>query len=325
MEVLIRSRTQSLILGGTALGALYLVGFALIASASFAHAPDRIAFGITLDLTLTATLIVWWLGVRRSALPGWIALAAFSWGVFVARVWVPHAPVRMLVAVGGVAELVTVGWLVLRIGRVVRIARAARDQGPIGSIEAGLRAVGIPAPMATVLASELAVVGLALTGWFRRPAPGALSMRSTGWMVVPWLIGFLLIGETAATHLLLKMWSPVVAWIASAGSLYLLLWVIADAQAIRLHPVAVSGRALHVRLGVRWRAAIPLSEVASVTEITSVPEGAMNLALFEPTVLVTLRAPVVIRGLLGKRRHADRLALTIDDPKAFVSSVTAAA
>jgi hypothetical protein len=325
MDALTRSRTQSLILGGTALGALYLVGFALIASASFARAPDRIAFGITLDLTLTATLIVWWFGVRRSALPGWIALAAFSWGAFIARAWVPHAPIGMLVAVGGVAELVTIGWLLLRIGRVVRIARAARDDGPIGSIEAGLRGVRIPAPVATVLASELAVVGLALTGWFRRPRPGALSMRSTGWMVVPWLIGLLLIGETAVTHLLLQMWSSLAAWITTASSVYLLLWVIADAQAIRLHPVAVSGRALHVRLGVRWRAAIPLADIASVTEIGAVPEGAMNLALFEPTVLVTLRTPAVVRGLLGKRRRADRLALTIDDPKAFVTSVAAVA
>jgi hypothetical protein len=143
MDALARSRTQSLVLGGTALGALYLVGLALIASASSAHAPDRIAFGITLDLTLTATLIVWWLGVRRSALPGWIALAAFSWGVFVARVWVPNAPIGMLIAIGGMAEVISIGWLVLRIGRVVRTralramkgrsARSSRDSAPSGS------------------------------------------------------------------------------------------------------------------------------------------------------------------------------------------------
>jgi hypothetical protein len=117
------------------------------------------------------------------------------------------------------------------------------------------------------------------------------------------------------------MWSPIAAWLATASSAYLLLWVIGDAQAIRLHPVAVSGATLHVRLGVRWRVAIPLAEIASVTEIRAVPDGAMNLALFEPTVLVTLRAPVVVRGLLGKQRRADRIALTIDDPKAFLAAV----
>jgi hypothetical protein len=323
MEALSRPRAQSLIMGGTALGALYVVAFAIVQSAAFARAPERLALGITVDLTVTAALIVWWFGVRRNALPGWIAFATFAWGFTIARVWVPHAPTHLLVTMGGLTEAITVGWLMLRIVRVVRTARAARDEGPIGSIEAGLRAARIPAPVAAVLASELAVVGLALTGWFRRPRPGAMSMRSTGWMVVPWLIGFLLIGETAATHLLLAMWSPLAAWIATASSAYLLLWVIADAQAIRLHPVAVSGQALQVRLGVRWRATIPLAEIASVTEISAVPEGAMNLALFEPTVLVTLRSPVAVRGLLGKRRHADRLALTIDDPEAFAAAAGA--
>jgi hypothetical protein len=220
-----------------------------------------------------------------------------------------------------VLEVVTTCWLLIRIRRIVRAARAAREAGPIGAIEAGLVAVRIPARAAAILASELAVVWLALTGWFRRPGPGAMAMRSTGWMTVAWLIGFLLIGETAATHLLLAMWSPLAAWIATASSAYLMLWLVGDAQAIRLHPVAVRGATLHVRLGVRWRAAIPLAEIASVTEIRAVPEGAMNLALFEPTVLVTLRAPALLRGLLGKTRRADRIALTIDDPGAFIAAV----
>jgi hypothetical protein len=87
----------------------------------------------------------------------------------------------------------------------------------------------------------------------------------------------------------------------------------------------VSSRALQVRLGVRWRAEVPVSEIASVTEITAVPDGAMNLALFEPTVLVTLRQPVAVRGMFGKRRQADRFALTIDDPKALIAALAAAA
>jgi hypothetical protein len=309
-------------MGGIALGALYMVGFAILASGTFARAPELIAFAVTLDLTITATVIAWWFGVRRSALPPWVAFAVFSWGVVVARLWVPHAPIRMLVAVGALAEVVTMGWLLLRIRRVIRTARAARDEGPIGSIEAGLIAARMPGRIATIIASEVAVVRLALTGWFRRPERGAMSMRSTGWLTYVGVFGFLLIVETIVTHVLLAtMWSPVAAWVATAGSAYMLLWLIGDAQAIRLHPVAIDGEKLRVMIGVRWRAAIPLSAIASVTEIHSVPDGALNLALIEPTVLVTLREPVVVRGLLGMRRRADRLALTIDDPKAFAAAV----
>ena len=321
MAVLTRLRAQPLAVGGAALAALYLAVFAILGSAMFARQPERIALGVTLDLTVTATLIVWWFGVRRNALPRWVAVATFSWGIAMARAWVPHAPLGALVAVGGALEVATTCWLLLWIRRMVRAARAARDEGPIGSIEAGLVAGRIPARVAAILASELAVVGLVLTGWFRRPQRGAFSMRSTGWMMIAALIGFLVSVETVAFHLLVAMWSPLVAWIATASSAYLLLWLIGDAQAIRLYPVSITGATLRVSIGIRWRAAIPLSAIASVTEVRVVPDGAMNLALMEPTVLVTLRAPAEIRGLLGRRRHADRLALTIDDPKAFIAAV----
>jgi hypothetical protein len=55
-------------MGGVALGALYMVAFAILASRVFAHAPERIAFAVTLDLTVTATLIAWWFGVWKSSL-----------------------------------------------------------------------------------------------------------------------------------------------------------------------------------------------------------------------------------------------------------------
>jgi hypothetical protein len=326
MAALSYSRTQSsiatLIACGAALAALYLAMFAIVGSAAFARAPDRIALGVTLDLTVTATLIVWWFGVRPKLLPGWAAVAVFSWGIAMARAWVPHAPLGALVAVGGVVEVVTAGWLVLRIRRVVRTARSARDLGPIGSIEAGLVAARIPARVATILATELAVVVLVVTGWFRRPRNPGFAMRSTGWLLIAGVMGFLVIVETFAAHLALAMWSPVVAWVSTASSAYALLWLLGDAQAIRLYPVAIMGDTLRVTIGVRWRAAIPLSAIASVTESRTVPAGALDLALLEPTVLVTLRAPVVVQGLLGRKRRGDRLALTIDDPKAFIAAVT---
>src|SRR5689334_18661652 len=94
------SRAQSLMMGGVALGALYMVSFAILASGVFARAPEEIAFAVTLDLTITAALVAWWFGVRKSQLSAWVAFGVFAWGVVVARLWVPHAPLRMLVAVG---------------------------------------------------------------------------------------------------------------------------------------------------------------------------------------------------------------------------------
>jgi len=321
MPAVIRSRTQSLLMVAAALAALYLALFAIAGSAMFARAPERLALGVTFDLTVTATALVWWFGVRRKAVSPWVAVAVFSWGVVAARRWVPHAPLGALVAIGGGLEVLTVGWLLIRIRRVVRVARTSRDQGPIGSVEAGLVAARVPARVAAILASEIAVVGLALTGWFRRPAPDALAMRSTGWMLIAGVIGGLVVAESVVTHIALAtLWSPLAAWIASASSVYALLWLVGDAQAIRLYPVAVTGGMLYLRLGVRWRGSVPLAQIAAIEEIRTVPEGAINLALMEPTVLVTLRAPIELRGLMGKTRKGDRIALTIDDPKRLITA-----
>ena len=323
MVVTSGSRAQALLTIGAVLAVLYAAVFAIVGSAMSTRAPEPIALAATLDLTVTATAVVWWFGVRRRAVSPWIAVAVLSWGVSVARRWVPHAPLGALFAAAGTLEVVALGWLAVRIRRVIRGARAVRTEGPIGALEAGLVAARLPPRVAAIVAAELTVISLVLTGWFRRPPPGALAMRSTGWMLVAGLIGFLLGVESVAFHILLAMWSPVVAWLATASSGYAMLWLIADAQAIRLYPVAVIDGVLRVTIGVRWRAAIPLAAIASIDRVSAVPAGALSLALLEPTVLVTLHAPVVLRGLLGRTRSADRIALTIDDPDALIAAVAA--
>jgi hypothetical protein len=318
---LARSRAPWLLACAAALAAIYLAVMMIVSSAAVTRAPGVIAFSATFDLTVSATFAVWWLGVRRRAVPAWTLVAVLSWGVAFARSHVPHAPLGALVAAAGALEVLTFAWLAVRIGRVIRAARAARDAGPIGSIEAGLVAGRFPARLAAIVATEIAVVLLVLTGWFRRPRDG-FTMRSTGWLLFAGVIGFLIVVETAVLHVGLNAWNPTVAWVSTISSAYTLLWLVGDAQAIRLYPVVVTADAVRINIGIRWRVAIPRGDIVSVTESRSVPDGALSLALMEPTVLVALRAPIEVRGLLGRRRRADRIALTIDDPKAFIARLT---
>jgi hypothetical protein len=317
-------RVPPLALAGLALAAVYVAVFAIVHSPMFARAPEHLALAATFDLTITATAAVWWFGVRKQALRAWTLVVVLSFGVSLAQRWLPHAPLGALVALGAGLEVLSVSWLLIRIRRVARATRAARDAGPIGALEHGLIANRIPARVAAIMATELGVVFLAVTGWFRRPPAGGLTMRGTGWIPFAGMIGFLVIGESVATHLLVALASPLAAWIATVSSAYALLWIIADCHAIRLYPHAVVGETLHLRLGIRWRAAVPLADIESITSIHAVPEGAFSLALFEPSVLVTLRAPTEVRGLFGRTRRADRIALTIDDPARLHAQIRAA-
>ena len=308
-----------------ALAALYLVLTGIVASGLPARAPRTIATAITLDLTLTASAIMWWLGVRRGRLPAWLVVVVASWGVAAARRWVPGAPIGALMLAAGAFEVLTVGWIAVRLRRVVRATRAARAEGPIDALVAGLRAARVPARVAEVIGLELSVVWLAVSGWFRWPAPGGLTMRSSGWVSMAGVIGFLVVPETLAFHVALDAWTPIAAWISTLSSLYLLLWIAADLHAVRLYPARVVDGELRVVVGVRWRARIRLADVVRVTPARSVPEGALNLALVEPTVVLELCRPAEARGLLGRRRHGATVALTIDDPAALAAAVAAAA
>ncbi|HEY6178198.1 MAG TPA: hypothetical protein VIX73_27265 [Kofleriaceae bacterium] len=323
MVAVSRARASWWIACGAALAALYVAVFAIVGSAMFARAPGVIGLAATFDLTVSATLIMWWLGVRRGGMPWWFVVATLSWGVAMARAHVPHAPLGVLVVAGGVLEVATVSWIAIRLRRTVRGARAAHDAGPIGALAAGLSAARMPARVAEILATELVAMWFAVTGWFRRPRAG-FAMRSTGWMLFAGVMGFLIIVETAAAHIALVMWKPWIAWVSTVSSAYALVWLAGDAQLIRLYPIAIAGGALRVRVGIRWRATIALSDIASVTESRSVPQGALSVAVLEPTVLVTLRTPVEVVGLLGRRRRADRIAMTIDEPAAFIAAVSAA-
>lgn len=318
-----RARAPWLLACAAALAAVYVVVFAIVGSAVFARAPGVISAAATFDLTVTATLAMWWLGVRRGGLPKWLAVVTLSWGVAMARAHVPHAPLQALLIAGGILEWVTIGWIAIRLRRVVRATRAARDLGPIDALTTGLQAARMPARVATILATELVIVWVAVTGWFRRPRTG-FAMRGTGWILFAGVLGFVIAAETAGMHIILGMWKPWLAWLSTVSSAYMLLWLVGDAQLIRLYPVAIAGDALRVMIGIRWRVTIPLAEIAEVTACSKLPDGALNLALFEPTVLVTLRAPVEVVGLLGRRRRADRIALTIDEPAAFLAAVAAA-
>lgn len=314
---------SSLVLLGAALLLVYGVCAVLAQLLTQLPSPSLVAAAIAIDLTLTAGALIWWLGVRRAGLPSIVVPIAVALGAAIAT-RVPYAPSSALAAAGIALEVSLLALALSRLPVIVRTARAARLHGPIGALEAGFTAARLPARFAAILASELGVVWLAFTGWARRArrADASLfSMRRTQWLLIAPLLGWLLIVETVAFHLLLARWSPLAAWLATASSIYLLLWLTADWHAIRLHPVAVQDGTLWIRLGVRWRGQVPLSAVRAVTQLSARPEHACNLALLEPSVLVELHQPMELRGPFGLRRHADRIALTIDEPERFAAAV----
>jgi len=221
----------------------------------------------------------------------------------------------------GLVEVVVVVFLVVRLRRVVRRVRASRAI-LVDALDEAL-AAELPAGLGRVLATEAAVFAYAATGW-RHPTPteGFSTHRERSYFVIAGVIGFLLLVETLGLHVILSHVSVVAAWIVTALSIYSLVWIVGDTQAVRLHPLRLTPDGLVIVQGLRWRTEVPWQILDAAEPIDAAPAGVRRLGPIGANVLLRLRAPVDLRGPFGLHRRADRLALTVDGRESFLAAVS---
>lgn len=181
---------------------------------------------------------------------------------------------------------------------------------------------------------------LALVGWRKRaPMPEGGSVfthhQQSNWMLVAGVLSALIVIEGTVVHLWLHGAGYTAAkWIALGVHVYLLAWVLGDAQALRLYTTRVvsqpdSGHVVALRVvklcvGLRGRANIPVARIVRATtgtwdepaqggELVSV-SGFANLSL-------TFDSPLEFVPMLGKPRMVKSLRVQIDDPERFIEAI----
>ncbi len=318
--------------------ALLLVAtiYAMVATVTRApiwtHRPELMAAGLLFDLTLTSVFVLWWLGgfESRDLLRAGMGVVAIGFNA--ATILFPDngltaSPVFVSLAVATRFGVVTlVAWAVADASRYRRAlidagvpAREALTQ----ALQAKLK-LGVAAPW---VASELSVIGFAMTGW-RQEAPKDdrcfTAYREGGAFVLTGALGVLVAIETVLIHLLVAPYSDGVAWILTATSIYSLLWLVADVQALRLRPVRVDDDKIDITVGIRWQVVVDRALIESVDRSGQEPRsGHRNLCrpLFE-TVHIQLRAPVEATGPMGIRASMRSIGLSIDDPEGFIRALS---
>jgi hypothetical protein len=279
--------------GMLAISAVVAIWFVVLAIVPRQYPP--VAAAGALDLTCTAGAAMYFLAVRRGHLPRWMLTVTIAAGVMGAR-FILHG--------GGALTLVVLGMIELA-AMTFAIRRIRRGQAGI---------------FGHIIAAELQVMASAVRGW-RRPlrAPNVFtSHRTNGWaLFAGTLIGLTLI-ETPLVHVVLTRFDhPTIAWMATGASLYSVAWLIGDLHALRHGGLIVTPEALEIRLGVRWRGTIPRTQIANITRCHEAPSRDVDFSILGANVLVTLRTPVEMRGLFGRRRHVDMLAVSVDDTDQF--------
>jgi hypothetical protein len=310
---------------------LIAVEYAVVHRADFGQhsaLPPAVAF----DLLVTLPALFYFLVVRRYQLPLSTVTVALSGGLALSYWLLPNADLPLLAWAGwfaAVAEVLTIGYLAVRLRRVLSAYQAARLHST-DFIE-NLFAAGQPVlgRLTEAVLMEVAMLRYAVLGsWAQAevgPADTAFTTyQKSGFVAMLATFGGLSVLEMAAAHLVVGHWHPLVAWLLTGVSGYSLLWMLAHGHAVRCRPVLVSATSLEVRVGLVWRVSIAKAQLSSATLLTDAPtptSGLLNAAkllLTTPNLLLTLAEPQRVRGPYGLHRTVSQLAIYVDEPAALL-------
>lgn len=178
-----------------------------------------------------------------------------------------------------------------------------------------------------VVLTEFSLLYFAFAGWFKKFSssdPGHLPFsyhRRSGYAAIAGVLLLVLITETAALHLLLQRWSLFAAWIFTGLSIYGAFWLLGDYHAMRLHPIVLTREFLYLRMGLRWRATVPLAEIINIQNFNPREKRTadyLRLTVFgDPRFVIRCKQPVTVQGLFGIKRKVHRIGLAVDDEKLF--------
>jgi hypothetical protein len=313
-------------------------------SAYFRAEPELIGTAIMVDLTFTAALCHWLLGIRLAGLPRWTVVPVLALGLAMGRVLLPadlaNVGTFSIVAVA-VVESSALLLAILNIRKIVRAVRAARSSG-VNGFDALERALLSLVPSAPGLVSyarfELQIWAMCFVGWAfaRRPSdgPGVFTHhKEPHWFAVAGVLMFLVVVEGVVVHVLLDAYHFTTAkWIFAAMSGYALVWLFGDLQALRVYRSSIRTRdgepILELRLGARGHATIPVRNIASV-EVGSWDKAGPDeelLVLFgKPNVKLSLHAANAYKPAIGGEKRVRTLLTQIDDAEGFSAALRVAA
>lgn len=321
-------------------GGVYACAIAIAGSGLMHEAPGTLSLAIALDLTVTAGVVAYLVLVRPGIVPRAVLAPLLLAGLLTASWLVPEGQERVVTALGlawGALEMALILVVATRIGRVVRVTRAARRRGLhlARALAEGLTAALGHARVAEILAQEAVAVYHGLLGWLRR-APrvdGKTSFshhREHPWGAAVFGLSVITLGEGLAVHVLLAKWSPVAAIIATALHAYTLLWLLGDYQSMRHSPIVLDARerALRIAIGLRLHLDVSLDDIewigTDASQIdTTTRDHLRGTVMGDPNVLVRFRAPQTATMLFGRERACATLDLRVDRPDELVGAVQA--
>lgn len=322
---------------------LGIVGFTwfVTKSAVFQAEPRVFGIAVTVDLTVTASVCHWLLGIRLGGLPCWTVVPLSAAGFAVSRALLPADFEDSEAVAAVVVALIEGSALLLLVLNVRSIARDVRTDTAVGvngfdALENALLKLAPSMPrLAAYARFELQLWTMFVFGWFlkRRPPDGPdvfTHHKRSRWFVLLGFFAFLTVIEAGAMHWVLHSYHfDTTKWIATAFSGYAFVWLLGDLQALRVYRSSLQTkngeRFLDLRIGARGHATIALSNIASVEigerDRAIGGDEALFVLYGNANVRLSFRRPNNFKPMLGAERQVRALLTQVDDPQEFKRAV----
>ena len=218
--------------------------------------------------------------------------------------------------------------------RVLTQAKAQPSLWPEDRMTAAFSAF-VPPRAARLMALELVMLGSALrflAGGFRTPAPEGFSHhREAALRAILPAIPLMIPGDFLLTTVLFKGLAPWLRWALHGSSAYGVLWLVGFYATLKARPHRLHDGQLELNLGLMKSVTLPVGHILSAGPMPDFDDdwarrahlkGVEKLVAKGNTVLeLVLSEPVQVTGLMGPGRPTHRLALSADEPAAFLAAL----
>lgn len=283
---------------------------------------------VTLDLAVVLPAVCFLLLHRRRPLAPSVLVSGMILGGFVSALLLRlsgHTRGHAFVVLIGL-ELLSLVFFGTKIVTFVRRVRADLRTGE--PLEQTLRRslettyAGLPAlPVYRLALTETLLIYYGVFGSFRRTPPArphTFSYHRSQDTTVSLALMLIIALEVVPLHVLVHSWSGVGAWLLTGASLYTLLWLLGDLQALRLKPITLTPTRLRLYTGLRWQAEVTLDNIAAVT--TAEPRAAcinLSISRSKPQLYLLLKRPASVFGVFGRRTEVTCIGVCVDEPERF--------
>jgi len=304
----------------------------LIQSSLYQTAGTDLSPFITIDLLLTVPLL-YFLMVRKTEIPNLTVMPVLVTGLLIGTFLLPAGDQTYLNLFKSwglpVIELGVMMLVGLKIRKAILAYRKLKGDSPDFYTTVKVTCAEVfPGKVANPMAGEITLLYYSFFTWKKRPvaANEFTHHKRSGTKALLGVFIMIIAIETAATHLLLSLWSPILAYILIALSVYSMFQFFGFIKSLSQRRSTVTEDELTLRFGMMNETTIPLAEIENIEYNRASIKGdhqATSLSLlgeFEGhNAIITCRSEQVLYGLYVLKKTYLKLALNIDDKDKFTA------